>query len=78
MAAEKGKTCKTNVDIIVMKMIPMKQVGAIVMTWPVHKLLPLLRGFIPVSIINLLSLMPIYKGGKNLGPVVIINCQVMY
>jgi len=36
------KACKTHVDIIVlMKMIPMKQVGcAIILTWPVHKLLP--------------------------------------
>jgi hypothetical protein len=56
LAAEKKgkKACKTHVDIIgLVNLIPMmKQVGCIVMTWPVHKLLPLLRGFIiPVSII---------------------------
>jgi hypothetical protein len=82
LAAEKKgkKACKTHVGIIgLVKMIPMmKQVGCIVMTWPVHKLLPLLRGFIiPVSIIlKFIIVLDANLRGKenqNLGPVVIVK-----
>lgn len=57
MAEKKEKACKTPVDSSYENDSYQSSCVPVIMTWPVHKLLPLLRGFIPVSILYLLSLM---------------------
>lgn len=54
---KKEKACKTPVDSSYENDSYQSSCVPVIMTWPVHKLLPLLRGFIPVSILYLLSLM---------------------